>query len=99
MSNKYLNMLGLAHRAGKCTTGEESIIKDIRMQRAKLVILASDTGPQTRKKIIDKCNFYKVPYKIAADRETLSHAIGQSQRVAIAILDAGFAAKITSLLG
>ncbi|MBP2077694.1 YlxQ family RNA-binding protein [Oceanobacillus polygoni] len=99
MKNSYLNMLGLANRAGKCSFGEETILKDIRSNRAKLVIIASDIGPQTKKKLTDKCNYYEVPFKIADDRETLSHAIGKSQRVAIAILDAGFATKIKSLLG
>ncbi|MBR3121542.1 ribosomal L7Ae/L30e/S12e/Gadd45 family protein [Oceanobacillus profundus] len=99
MKNNYLNMIGLAYRAGKCSLGEETILKDIRSNRAKLVIIASDIGPQTKKKLTDKCNYYEVPYRIADDRETLSNAIGKSHRVAIAILDTGFAAKIKSLLG
>ena len=99
MKSNYLNLVGLAYRAGKCSLGEETIVKDIQQRRAKLVLLANDIGPQTRKKITDKCTTYEVPFAIADDRETLSHAIGKSQRVAIAILDAGFAAKITSLLG
>ena len=92
-------MIGLAYRAGKCSLGEETILKDIRSNRAKLVIIASDIGPQTKKKLTDKCKYYEVPYRIADDRETLSNAIGKSHRVAIAILDTGFAAKIKSLLG
>lgn len=98
MKGNYLNLLGLAARAGKCSTGEE-IMKDIRKKRAKLVLIANDAGPQTRKKITDKCKTYEVPYLIADDRETLSHAIGRLERVAIAILDAGFATSIKSLLG
>lgn len=92
-------MIGLAHRAGKCSLGEETIVKDIQKKKAKLVLLASDTGPQTRKKIINKCDYYGVPYLIADDRDTLSKAIGKNQRVAIAILDDGFASKIKTLLG
>lgn len=49
MKNNYLNMIGLAYRAGKCSLGEETILKDIRSNRAKLVIIASDIGPQTKK--------------------------------------------------
>lgn len=74
-------------------------MKDIQQKKAKLVLVASDIGPQTKKKITDKCKTYKVPFEIVDDRETLSHAIGKSQRVAVAILDAGFAEKIKSLLG
>lgn len=94
----YLNLIGLAYRARKLTLGEELIIKDIQKQKAKLVLLASDTGPQTTKKITDKCNFYDIPIRIVDDRETISHAMGKSGRVAIAVLDEGFASKITLLL-
>jgi len=99
MKNNYLNTIGLAFRAGKCSTGEETIIKDIQNKRAKLILIASDTGMQTKKKLTDKCKFYEVPFVIADDRDTLSHAIGKSRRVAIAILDAGFAEKLKSQLG
>lgn len=99
MKNNYLNMIGLAYRARKCSLGEETIVKDIQQKRAKLVLIASDIGPQTRKKLTDKCKYYEIPIVIADDKDTLSHAIGKSQRVAIAILDAGFATKIKSLLG
>jgi len=98
MKNSYLNMIGLAYRARKCSLGEETIIKDIQQNRAKLVVIANDTGKQTMKKMTDKCKFYNVPYKIADDRETLSHAIGKADRVAVAILDQGFAKKIKTML-
>lgn len=92
-------MIGLAYRARKVSLGEETIIKDIQGNKAKLVLLANDTGPQTKKKITDKCKTYQVPYFIVDDRDTLSNALGKSQRVAVAILDQGFANKIKLLLG
>ncbi|MDC3421842.1 ribosomal L7Ae/L30e/S12e/Gadd45 family protein [Aquibacillus koreensis] len=85
-------------RARKCTLGEESIIRDIQKRKAKLILLANDTGQQTRKKITDKCQSYNIPLRVVDDRDTLSQAIGKSGRVAIAILDGGFAQKIISLL-
>jgi len=96
--NGYLNLIGLAYRARKLTLGEELIVRDIQKKQAKLVLLANDIGPQTKKKITDKCNFYHVPFRIVDDRDTLSQAIGKSGRVAVAVLDEGFALKITSLL-
>lgn len=98
MKSNYLNLVGLAYRARKCSTGEETIIKDIQQKRAKLILLANDIGQQTKKKLTDKCKTYNIPYIIVDDRETLANAIGKSQRVAIAILDTGFARKIRSLL-
>ncbi|MCA0983287.1 YlxQ family RNA-binding protein [Halobacillus yeomjeoni] len=98
MSQRYLNLLGLAMRAGKCTLGEEAIVRDIQKNRAKLVLIAEDTGKQTKKKLTDKCSFYHIPCYVVDDRETLSHAIGKAGRVAIAVLDQGFAKKLQSLL-
>lgn len=91
-------MLGLAYRARKLTTGEDTIIKDIQAKRAKLVLIANDISEQTEKKITDKCRTYNVPYFKVADRDTLAHAIGKSSRVAVAIIDQGFARKIQSML-
>lgn len=93
-------MLGIAYRARKLSLGEDIILRDVRSGKAKLVLLANDIGPQTKKKLTDKCKYYEVPLIIVEeDREALSNAIGKSQRVAVAILDAGFAEKIQSLIG
>ena len=99
MKPNYLNLLGLAYRARKCSLGEETIVKDIQQKRAHIVLLANDIGPQTRKRITDKCRTYDIPYVVVDNREVISQAIGKSQRVAIAILDEGFATKFKSLLG
>lgn len=99
MKGNYLSLLGLVSRARKCSTGEETIVKDIQQRKAKLVLLASDIGPQTYKKLTDKCKTYNIPFVTVDDRYTISHAIGKTQRVAIAILDEGFATKLKSLLG
>lgn len=94
----YLNILGLANRAGKCTFGEEQIVKEIRSNKSKLVLIASDIGVQTRKKLVDKCTTYQVPFIFVEDREILSQAVGKSGRVAISIHELGFAKKLITLL-
>ncbi|HLQ73833.1 MAG TPA: YlxQ family RNA-binding protein [Bacillota bacterium] len=96
--NKYLNLVGLAFRAKKCSIGEEQIVRDIQHKQAKLVLIAEDIGKSTFKKITDKCKTYEVPYVTVDSRDVLSHAIGQTGRVAVAILDEGFAKKLKTLL-
>lgn len=98
MKSNYLNMVGLAYRARKISTGEDSIVKDIQSNRAKLVLIANDVGIQTNKKLTDKCKYYDIPYFEVDDRSTLGHAMGKQDRVAVAILNDGFAKKIKSLL-
>jgi ribosomal protein L7Ae-like RNA K-turn-binding protein len=93
-----LQMLGLATRARKITTGEELVVKDIRSNRAKLVLLSTDASHNTSKKIKDKCTSYNVELHEFADRYDLGHATGKEARVALAITDSGFAKKLSSLL-
>ncbi|MFC4404538.1 L7Ae/L30e/S12e/Gadd45 family ribosomal protein [Gracilibacillus xinjiangensis] len=97
-SKNYLNILGLATRAGKCTFGEEQIIKEIQANRSRIVLIANDIGDQTKKKLTDKCKYYHVPYFFIDDRETLSQAIGKIGRVAVSVNEQGFAKKLNELL-
>lgn len=94
---KALNLLGLAMRAGKLITGEEMTLKEVRAQKTKLVILASDAGKNTQKKLRDKSSFYEVPLTEAFTAEEISQAIGKP-RMVVGILDAGFAKKVQELI-
>lgn len=95
-----MQLLGLASRAKKCVTGEDIIIKNIRNNQAKLVLVANDASDNTKKRYKDKCEFYKVPCFFISDIERLSLALGKHNRVAVGICDTGFAkgllAKLTN---
>ena len=87
MLNKQVaSLLGLAMRARKLATGE-SALKAVQSQQAHLVFIASDASDNTKKKYIDKCTYYHVDY------------YGKINRMAIAVLDAGFAKSMKSKLG
>ncbi|SDM56556.1 Ribosomal protein L7Ae [Psychrobacillus sp. OK028] len=92
------NLLGLATRARKTITGEELVVKEIRSQKAKLVVLSNDASKNTAKKINDKCASFNVELHVFGDRHDLGHATGKEARVAIAIMDDGFAKKLSGLL-
>jgi len=98
MSERLLQLLGLAARARKIVTGEELVVNQIRTNKAKLVLLAGDASKNSSKKIQDKCTYYNVEYHVFGDRYQLGTAIGKEARVAIAIVDSGFAKKMSSLL-
>jgi ribosomal protein L7Ae-like RNA K-turn-binding protein len=97
-ANQWMSLLGLANRARKITSGEELTVKDIRNGKAKLVLLSADASANTAKKITDKCKSYHVPYRIVENREMLGRAIGKEARVVVAVLEAGFAKKLLTLL-
>lgn len=94
---KVLNLLGLATRAGKLITGEDLTLKQIRLQKAKVIFIANDASENTQKKISDKCQYYRIPYTVQFSRAELSQAIGK-ERTIVCLSDSGFAKKIRELL-
>ena len=53
MIERLLNMIGLARRAGKVSTGAFVCEKMIKSRRARLVILACDASENTKKAVTD----------------------------------------------
>ncbi|TWT04564.1 YlxQ family RNA-binding protein [Planomicrobium sp. CPCC 101079] len=97
IKQKILQFLGLATRARMTVTGEELVVNEVRRGNAKMVILAEDASANTNKKLHDKCKTYGVKVHVFGTRFELGQAIGKDERVVIAITDAGFAKKLTSL--
>lgn len=94
--NSAVGLLGFAMRSRSCASGDE-VIKSIQRGKAKLVIIAHDCGDNTKKKLLDKCAFYHVPY-VFMDSDVLNRAIGTLNRKSIAITDEGFAQKLHACL-
>ena len=89
--DKVLSLIGLAMKAGRCTSGETMTENETKLGRARLVIVASEASDNTKKKFRDMCEFYKVPICFYGDKDTLGHAMGKEFRASLAILDKGFA--------
>ena len=96
--DKVLSLIGLAMKAGRCTSGETMTENETKLGRARLVIVASDASDNTKKKFRDMCEFYKVPICFYGDKDTLGHAMGKEFRASLAILDEGFADGILKAL-
>ena len=94
---KISNLLGLAQRAGRIISGEELVVKAIQDQKAKLVFLAQDAGPNLTKKIHDKSDYYQVEVITVFSTLELSIAVGKPRKV-LAVTDAGFTKKMRSLM-
>lgn len=88
--DKILNNLGLCKRAGGLITGSEIVIEGIRNKKVFYVFLASDASMNTKKKINDKCNYYKVLVCDKYSSEELSNAIGVNGRMVIGITNKDF---------
>ena len=92
--NKGLNTIGMCKCANKISYGE-TLIKDIQKRVISLVVICSDTSDNSKKKIMDKCNFYKCEYIIAYTQEEVCKAISRVDPVsAIGIKDRNLAKKL-----
>lgn len=98
MDNAVVSLLGLAARARKLISGEELVLKELRKKKLQLVLLAADASEGTKKKVTNKCEYYKVPIRIIGDRSAIGQAIGKGERVVIGVIDNGFAKKLISLI-
>ena len=96
---KALSALGMAMRAGKLATGDDTALKAVQHGKARLVLVAADASDNTKKKYRDKCATYGVRLAEAFDRYALGAAIGKADRVIVAVLDNGFADMILRQLG
>ncbi|OCN05672.1 50S ribosomal protein L7ae [Erysipelotrichaceae bacterium MTC7] len=97
MSNIY-GTLGIANVARKLAYGE-TLIEKIRAKKCYLVLIAEDASDNTKKKIMDKCEYYNVKYIVDGSSAALSNAIGRANVKAVGILDRGFANSIMKKKG
>ena len=91
---KLLGTLGLAMKAGKLVSGEFMTERAIRDGDARLVVVAEDASPGTKKKFTDSCKYYHVPIIFIADKETMGRAVGKHERASLAVTDEGLASSI-----
>ena len=89
--------LGLMKRSGNVSYGE-TLIEDIRKNKVFAVVIASDTGETSKKKIIDKSIFYKVPYFVVSSKEEISKAVGLGNISSVGIKSIGGANKIIKMM-
>ena len=91
MNKKWINLCQLAFRANYVQYGSK-LIPSIQNQSAQLVIFSRSMGNNTRKKILDKCKTYQVPY-LEVDPLEMDQLTSKNL-VALSILNKDFAQKI-----
>lgn len=95
---KLYSFLGLAQRAGKLVSGDDSTMLDVKKNRVELVIVAEDASNNTKKLFKDKTSFRNIKCVTYSTKLQLGLAIGKAPRAVMGIKDAGFANKILSLI-
>jgi len=94
MSNDpILHLLGMAKKAGRLEVGEEPVGAACRARQARLVLLAADAAPNTRRRAAHFGEAGNVLWlETPFSKEELGLILGRSSCAMLALTDAGFAA-------
>lgn len=98
VTKRVSSLIGLAFRAGKIVSGDDSTMLDLKKGRVKLVLIAEDASNNTQKLFKDKSSFRSVPYIICLTKADFGMALGKSPRAVVGIKDEGFADSIKRLM-
>lgn len=91
-------MIGMANKAQKIVSGEDSVRQSIREKKVKLIIIAEDASDNTKKRFSNCANYYKVPYYIYLSKDELSISLGGRIRSVIGIADNNFSIYLEKLI-
>lgn len=94
MTDRWLNLLGLARRAGKVAPGENQTSLAMKRQQVKLLIIAKDAGPSLYRKYHLWAQDLDIPLVRIESKAALGYAIGMGPHAVLAILDEEFGGRI-----
>lgn len=87
-----LSFLGLAKKAGRVESGDESVNIVARSGKAKLILTAADAGRSTQIRADNSAQFAKCPVaSLPFTKEELGAALGRDTVGVAAVTDIGFA--------
>lgn len=96
-NSKFLRLLGIAAKAGKLTYGSNLVRTKIQgKNKPNLVVLSSDSSENTKKRIINCCDYYSCKVRIAKENsDCLGHITGREGSIScIAVNDEGFSVAL-----
>lgn len=88
--DKILSNLGLCNRARGLVVGTDIVLDYVRAGKCKLVFLANDASPNTKKKVLDKCKFYEIEVNESYSSLEISQAVGKENKMAVGITNESF---------
>lgn len=98
-NDPILQLLGLAKKAGRLEIGEEPVGAVCRSRQARLVLLAADAAPNTRRRAAHFGQAGNVLWLEAPfSKSELGFILGRSSCAMLALTDAGFAAAAAEKL-
>lgn len=98
MVNKIYSFLGLATKAGKTVSGEDTCERAVKSGKAKLVIVAVDASDNTKKKFSDICAYRGIDIRYFGNKDLLGKYTGKDKRAVVAVAEEGFAKKLKEMI-
>ena len=102
-NTRLCGMMGFAMRAGKIIIGTDTVCRAMADKKSKLglVILSEHASDGTKKKILTKCEFYRIKaIQINMSTDELGDLLGKTYSPAvIGITDEGFSREISKACG
>lgn len=96
--SKIISMIGMANKAKKIVSGEESVRSSIRMKKVKLVIVTEDASYNTKKRFSYCAHYYNIPYCFYLNKDEMAKSIGGKIRSVIGVIDENFSNQIKKLI-
>ena len=91
--------MGIAKKAGYIEYGEDTVLVAVQSGKVRLVLLASDAGEHTRRKILAVTESREIPCAVLpCDKGDLGAAIGKGNTGCAAITDMGIAVSFAEKL-
>ncbi len=97
INNKFLSLLGFAHKSRNLVTGEDTCRMNIKKDAIKLLFIAGDASDNTKDRFLHLCKSRNIPVRIIEDRDTLSSAIGKVNRTVFGVTDQNLPRRCSKL--
>jgi ribosomal protein L7Ae-like RNA K-turn-binding protein len=91
---RVLGMIGLARRAGRAVIGSDAVKEAARQGHLAAVVVATDAGPNARKRVVPLLVALGVPIVECGDRGSLGRSVGRAPVATVGIRDARLATRI-----
>lgn len=99
MTDESTKFFGLIRRAGKLEVGDMAVTSALQNHKVKAVLMASDSGGNTKKRIESISSDAHVPVVVTPwEKSLFSHSIGRDNVAVVGITDLGFAAAMMQKL-
>lgn len=98
MVERIYSFLGLATKAGKLLSGEETCERAVKAGRVSLVIVSEDASNNTKKKFNDMCCFRNIQLRCFGEKSGIGRYTGKSVRSVVAITEKNFAERLKEMI-